>query len=173
MTVELANYLIGLDKYVVVGDNLLEEYEINIEFPMGIRLYLSSKEDIDQSFLIDVKESSKGRLKVNLHHQDYSTTDGLLRIDYNSRHQNPFIVTDNVPDIFTTYAGQWLDDYPGHIHYVVDGYKPLVWAIPLENDDFPVKRIDGREDYAKTLKAFFEKINLKTNISINNQLIIQ
>ncbi len=57
--------------------------------------------------------------------------------------------------------------------YVVDGYKPLVWAIPLENDDFPVKRIDGREDYAKTLKAFFEKINLKTNISINNQLIIQ
>jgi hypothetical protein len=54
----------------------------------------------------------------------------------------------------------------------VDGYRPLAWAIPLEWDDFPVKALNGREDYTKTLNAFFQKINLKTNIRYNHQMKI-
>jgi len=122
--------------------------------------------------MINIKESEKKSLKISLHHQDNSTQNGLLRIDYNSRHLNPAEITPSVPDVFIPYAGLWLDEYAGHIHYVVNGYKPLAWAIPLEADNFPVKELTGRLDYAKTLKAFFDKINLKTNITFNHQLTI-
>lgn len=79
---------------------------------------------------------------------------------------------DTVPAKFRPFAGKWLDDYVGHIHYVVDGYKPLAWAIPLDMDDFPVKELNGREDYTNTLNAFFKKINLKTAIRYTHQMRI-
>ena len=63
-----------------------------------------------------------------------------------------------------------MDNYGGHIHYVIDGYKPLAWAIPLEIDGFPVKKLEGRHDYTDTLDAFFRKINLRTAISYNQQM---
>jgi len=55
---------------------------------------------------------------------------------------------------------------------VIDGYKPLAWAIPLEIDGFPVKKLEGRHDYTDTLDAFFRKINLRTAISYNQQMKI-
>lgn len=172
MTLDLAEYLIGLDKYVVQNGNTLENYILDIQNPMNFRLMLSAPDDLDQNLLIDIKESEKKSLKISLHHQDNSTQNGLLRVDYYSRHLNPFDVLDTVPDKFKPFAGQWLDDYPGHIHYVVDGYKPLAWAIPLEFDDFPVKELKGREDYSHTINAFFQRINLKTSIRYNHQLTI-
>lgn len=172
MTVELAEYLLGLDKYLVQNGKTVETYSLDIQYPMSIRLSLSAPSDLDQSLLVDIKESEKKSLKLSLHHQDSSTQNGLLRVDYNSRHLNPVDIIATVPNKFIPFAGQWLDEYPGHIHYVVDGYKPLAWAIPLELDDFPVKELNGREDYAKTLNAFFQKINLKTIISYNHQMRI-
>jgi hypothetical protein len=172
MTVDLAEYLIGLDKYVVQNGEIINTFLLDIQFPMSFRLTLSTPDDLDQNLLIDIKESDKKSLKISLHHQDNSTQNGLLRIDYNGRHLNPVDIIQTVPEIFRPFAGQWLDDYAGHIHYVVDGYKPLAWAIPLELDDFPVKEINGREDYAQTLNAFFQKINLKTTITFNHQMRI-
>lgn len=172
MTVELAEYLLGLDKYVVQNGNRAENYSLDIQYPMSFRLTLSAPDDLDQNLLVDIKESEKKSLKISLHHQDNSTQNGLLRVDYYSRHLNPVDVLDTVPEKFRSFAGQWLDDYAGHIHYVVDGYKPLAWAIPLELDDFPIKELKGREDYTNTLKAFFQKINLKTTIHYNHQLRI-
>lgn len=172
MTVDLAEYLIGLDKYVVQNDEITNAFLLDIQFPMSFRLTLSAPDDLDHNLLIDIKESEKKSLKISLHHQDNSTQNGLLRIDYNGRHLNPVDIIQTVPEIFRPFAGQWLDDYAGHIHYVVDGYKPLAWAIPLELDDFPVKEINGREDYAQTLSAFFQKINLKTTITFNHQMRI-
>lgn len=172
MTVDLAKYLIGLDKYVVQNGEITNTFLLDIQFPMSFRLTLSTPDDLDQNLLIDIKESDKKSLKISLHHQDNSTQNGLLRIDYNGRHLNPVDIIQTVPEIFRPFAGQWLDDYAGHIHYVVDGYKPLAWAIPLELDDFPVKEINGREDYIQTLNAFFQKINLKTTITFNHQMRI-
>ncbi|MDP3468877.1 MAG: hypothetical protein Q8S11_11120 [Daejeonella sp.] len=172
MTVDLAEYLIGLDKYVVQNGEITSTFLLDIQFPMSFRLTLSTPDDLDQNLLIDIKESDKKSLKISLHHQDNSTQNGLLRIDYNGRHLNPVDIIQTVPEIFRPFAGQWLDDYAGHIHYVVDGYKPLAWAIPLELDDFPVKEVNGREDYAQTLNAFFLKINLKTTITFNHQMRI-
>ena len=170
MTVELANYLLDLNKYVVQNDNIIVNYIIDIQSPMSFRLNLCTPDDPDQNLLVDVKESEKKALKISLHHQDNSTQSGLLRVDYYSRHLNPVDIIDTVPEIFIPFAGKWLDDTIGHIHYVVDGYKPLAWAIPLVVDDFPVKKLDGEEDYIPSLSAFFKKINLKTTIGFNHQL---
>lgn len=172
MTVELAEYLIGLDKYIVQNGENVDTFLMDIHFPMSIRLALSASDDLDYDLLVDIKESEKKLLKISLHHQDNSTQNGLLRVDFNGRHFNPVEITETVPDIFKPYAGQWLDDYAGHIHYVVNGYKPLAWAIPLEVDDFTVKELKNREDYTRTLKAFFQKINLKTVITFNHQMRI-
>lgn len=172
MNVELANYLLGLDKYVVYNGDTVDSFLLDIQFPMDIRLTLSAPDDLDQNLLINIKESEKKSLKISLHHQDNSTQNGVLRVDYNGRHFNPVDVLDSVPDIFKPFAGQWLDDYAGHIHYVVDGYAPLKWAIPLELDEFPIKALNGREDYSRTLTAFFQKINLKTAITYNHQMRI-
>jgi len=172
MTVELAEYLIGLDKYVVQNGEIANNFLLDIQFPMSFRLTLSAPDDLDQNLLVDIKESEKKSLKISLHHQDNSTQNGLLRVDYNGRHFNPVDIIPTVPEIFRPFAGQWLDDYVGHIHYVVNGYKPLAWAIPVELDDFPVKELNGREDYARTLKAFFQKINIKTVLAFNHQMRI-
>lgn len=172
MTVELAEYLIGLDKYIVENGEILDTYLLDIQFPMSFRLTLSASDDLDQNLLINIKESEKKSLKVSLHHQDNSTQNGILRIDYNGRHLNPVEIIPILPETFRPFAGQWLDDYPGHIHYVVNGYKPLAWAIPLEFDTFPVKELNSREDYSRTLNAFFQKINLRTTITFNHQMRI-
>lgn len=170
MNVELAEYLIGLDKYIVENGKILDRYFLDIQFPMNFRLTLSASEDLDQNLLINVKESEKKSLKISLHHQDNSTQNGILRIDYNGRHLNPVEEIPTLPEIFRPFVGQWLDDYPSHIHYVVNGYKPLAWAMPLEFDEFPIKKLNGREDYSQILSAFFQKINLETKITYNNQM---
>lgn len=172
MTEQLAEYLIGLDKYIVQNGEIVNTFLLNIQYPMSFKLILSAPEDLDQNLLVDIKESEKKTLKISLHHQDNSTQNGLLRIDFNGRHFNPVEINETVPEIFRQFAGQWLDDYSSHIHYVVNGYKPLAWAIPLEVDNFMVKELNGREDYIRTLKAFFQKINLKTAITFNHQMRI-
>lgn len=172
MNLELAEYLIGLDKYVVQNGEVVNTFLLDIQFPMSFRLTLSAPDDLDQNLLVDIKESEKKSFKISLHHQDNSTQNGLLRVDYNGRHLNPVDIIQTIPEIFRPFAGKWLDDYAGHIHYVVDGYKPLAWAIPLELDEFLVKKLNGREDYTRTLNAFFQKINLKTAITFNQQMRI-
>lgn len=172
MNVELAEYLIGLDKYIVYNGEMADTFFMDIHYPMSFRLTLSSPDDLDQTLLLDIKESEKKSLKISLHHQDNNTQNGLLRVDFNGRHLNPVDITPTVPEIFHRFAGQWLDNYSGHIHYVVNGYKPLAWAIPLELDEFPVKALNGREDYTQTLTAFFQKVNLKTAITFNHQMKI-
>ena len=170
MNVELANYLLGLEKHIIENDVLIDNKQIQIESPVKLRFILGSKEDPDQSFLVDIKESDKKALKIAFHHQDDTTQYGLLRVDYYSRHKNPVEILHTVPEHFKPFAGIFLDDYAGHIHYVVDGYSPLAWAIPLEFDDFPVKDITDVGDISSVLSAFFERINLKTKITYNAQL---
>lgn len=172
MNVELANYLLGLEKHIIENDAFIDNKQIQIESPVKLRFILGSKEDPDQSFLVDIKESDKKALKIAFHHQDDTTQNGLLRVDYYSRHKNPVEILDTVPEHFKPFAGIFLDDYPGHIHYIIDGYAPLQWAIPLEFDDFPVKDITNVGDITSVLIAFFEKINLKTELQYSSQMRI-
>ncbi|WP_288021755.1 hypothetical protein [Tenuifilum sp.] len=168
----MANYLLGLEKHIVENDAYIENNHIQIESPVMLRFILGAKDDPDQTFLVDIKESTKKSLKISFHHQDDTTQNGLLRVDYYSRHKNPEKILDTVPEHFKPFAGIYLDDYAGHIHYIVDGYSPLAWAIPLETDGFPVKDISNVADITEAIKAFFEKINLKTELQYSSQMRI-
>ena len=172
MTTELADYLIRLDKYIFTDGEPAERFQIEIQYPMRFGLDLGTPDDDDQCLLLDVWESEKMAMRISLHHQDQATQHGLLRVDYGGGHKNPEEIIDSLPEKFHPYAGLRLNHQGGHIHYVVDGYKPLAWAIPLEADDFPVKSVAQREDYPRTLQAFLARINVKTEITFSNQLRI-
>lgn len=164
MDVKSADYLIGLHKYIVENDELITSKTILIKSPVKLKFNLVAKEDPEQIFLVDIKESDKRALKISLHHQDNTTQFGLLRVDYYSRHKNPVEIKDTVPEQFKQFAGIFLDDYLGHIHYIVDGYSPLAWAIPLEFDDFQIKDVNNVNDITLAIKEFLDKINLKTEM---------
>ena len=74
-----------------------------------------------------------------------------------------------MPKDFLPFTGQWLDGYGGHIHYVINGYKPLTWAIPLEIDTFSVKKINEFTNIVEAFHAFCKIINLETKIFVNTQ----
>jgi len=172
MTVSTANYLLGLDKYIVEDEVLLDTKSLLISDTVRIRWKLMSKTDPDQEFLIDIKESNKKVLAVSLHHQDDISKGGLLRVDYYSRHRNPENVLSSVPPEFAKYAGQYLDGYAGHIHYVIEGYPPLAWAIPLEDDKFVIKDITNTGDISAVVNEFCGRVNLRTTLNIQTQLRI-
>src|SRR5690606_20877894 len=134
--------------------------------PFKGRFYLISEDDDEFSFFLDVWQSPKRTVKFSLHCQEDTANYGLLRIDYNGGHKNPEVANEHVPDAFRPYTGLWLDQYSGHIHYVVDGYKPLAWAIPLEIDSFPIKSVASFADFSNAFEAFCSSINVETNITL-------
>ena len=169
ITSEQAKYLIELPKLIIEGEKILGEKTFSPPDPLQDRLYMVSEEDNDFSFFWVIDQRSKNSIKFTLHYQEEDANIGLLRIDYNGRHKNPEIANENVPELIKPFAGIWLDEYPGHIHFVIDGYEPLKWAIPLELDSFPIKNIINYTDIIDALKAFAKKINLRTNLQINAQ----
>ena len=169
ITEEHAGYLINLPKKLIENDILLEEKLIQPQNPFKARFYLASEQEEDYSFFLDVKQSAKQTLKFTLHCQENSGDYGLLRVDFNGRHKNPEIANENVPAAFVPYTGMWLDDYPGHIHYIVNGYKPLVWAIPLEIDPFPVKQVTTFTDITAAFAAFCKVVNVQTKLLVFTQ----
>lgn len=172
MNVATANYLLGLDKHIVIDGEIQSNFKMVISGPVELRWKLVSITDTDQEFLLDIKESKKKEFTISLHHQDDISKRGLLRIDYHSRHKNPVEISENVPEEFKPYAGIFLDEYPGHIHYNVEGYTSLAWAIPLQEDLFTVKDITNQADIGAAIKEFCNKINIRTNIEISAQLRI-
>ena len=139
------------------------------------RLYLSPADSIDcpKEYLLDIKISDKFRTKITLHTQENNSHFCLFRLDLNGpRHQNPEVVTSNVPDKFIPYAGQSIDG--SHVHYHVEGYGTADWAIPVEFDDFPAK-ILTQKNYAKEfgdiLDALTDVINLQTKLTFESELM--
>ncbi|MBK7055162.1 MAG: hypothetical protein IPH52_08925 [Leptospiraceae bacterium] len=77
-------------------------------------------------------------------------------------------MTDKVPEKFRPFTGQWLDNYPGHIHHYIEGFA-LKWAIPLELDDFPVKEIKTYDDIFLSVESFSRLINVTTKLNLEFQ----
>nr|WKN38173.1 hypothetical protein K4G66_05600 [Tunicatimonas sp. TK19036] len=160
-------YLIDLPKKIIDNNVLLEQKTILLKAPFQQRYPLFSEEDDTFSFFVEVFQSSKNLLKVTFHFQEDNANYGLLRVDYGGRHKNPEIANEFVPKSFHPYCGQWLSE--PHIHYSIEGYKPLAWAIPLEEDSFLVKTINSTTEISKALSTFFKKINLLTELIITVQ----
>ncbi|MCK6462822.1 MAG: hypothetical protein L6Q29_03340 [Candidatus Pacebacteria bacterium] len=171
ITQEEANYLIGLKKYVIEDGNLLEKFNFSPSIPIESRIYLAAEAEEDFSFFIEITQSAKRLLKLTLHFQEEAASIGLLRVDFNGRHRNPENMNDKVPELFRDFAGQWIEE--SHIHYYVEGYKPLVWAIPLNIDDsFFVKKFEDIGELGNIVSEFGRRVNLITKISTTFQMVL-
>jgi len=168
MTAAYAEHLLGLEKYITVDGVITRSVQLSLDTPLQIHWKLKAPAQLELDMRVEIKESPKKALKIGFHHQDDTTQHGLLRVDYHMRHRNPVNITDAVPQHFRKYAGQYLDEWPGHIHYVVDGFPMLAWAVPLEDDPFPVKDIQDIGHVYNAVLAFCKRLNIATEIKINN-----
>lgn len=172
---EQADYLLKLPKKILYKDELLDNVVICQSFGMKLRHELISENDADFTFLWEIKQSKKNSLRVSLHYQDNDSKIGLLRVDFNSGHKNPEIANAFVPASFHLFTGKHFSDKEHHVHYHVQGYPSLAWAVPLEENEFEVKELNDGPSFntvfGKTINSFAKTINLKTNIIFNAMLL--
>ena len=168
-TNEEATHLLNLPKMLVENDRLISRTEINPGVPFAFRHEACSQDDMAFSFLIDVKQSAKNSLKMDLHFQEQEHILHLLRVDFFGQHQNPAALNEFVPDFIQPFVGKWFGYDDHHIHYFVQGYNPLAWAIPLTADVFPVKQVVGFESMTAAFLAFLERVNITTEVNVRQQ----
>lgn len=96
---------------------------------------------------------------------------GLLRIDFKGGHHNPSEILNTLPDFLRPYADKWFKPTEPHKHLYVEGYKPLAWAIPLADTDFPVKKLNDQSDLRGLIINFADSINLKSKIDIQRTIV--
>jgi hypothetical protein len=171
---EQADYLLHLPKKILKGDELLPQWTISQTYHFQERFELISEIDDEFSFLWEIHQSAKRTLRISLHIQENGSKIGLLRIDFNGGHKNPETINQYVPERFHPYVGKAFSNSEHHIHYHVQGYKSLAWAIPLIDDDFEIKTIEEK-DFNTTFKniimLFAKTINMETVITINTLIL--
>jgi hypothetical protein len=172
---EQAEYLIKLQKKIVEKEVLLDNLTINQVFPLNLRYDLVSEQDDEFTFLLEIQQSKKSTIRISFHHQENDGKTGLLRVDYNSGHKNPEEINEFLPEKFHPYAGKYFDNNEHHIHYHIQGYKSLAWAIPLTIDEFEIKEINDdanfNSTFANIIKSFAKTINIETSIQVNTLLL--
>ncbi|MBM4177122.1 MAG: hypothetical protein FJ213_13270 [Ignavibacteria bacterium] len=166
-----AEHLIQLPKKILIDEQLHDSININQKYPFRAKYLLANEEEKEFIFLLDVKQSAKFSLKFDLHHQEDQTNIGLLRVNYFGQHRNPEVVTEKVPIVLHKYAGKWFDFNEHHIHFYVEGYRELDWALPLLDDPFPVKEIKNNTDISDAFLHFCSRINLVTRINFEGVLV--
>jgi 5-hydroxyisourate hydrolase-like protein (transthyretin family) len=175
ITNEQAEYLLKLPKKIVQKDMLLDKLIIDQKFPFDARFELVSEKDDEFTFLWEIHQSKKNCIRVSFHQQENDSKTGLLRVDYNSGHKNPEVATEHVPEKFHPFVGKCFSIKEHHIHYHVQGYKSLVWAVPLSIDEFEIKELNDSTDFnvtfANIIKLFAKTVNIETDIKINTLLL--
>lgn len=165
LTNEEAKYLLELEK-VLVNPN----QTIDLKNKKN-RIELISHQDSDYAFWIEITTNQKIILKTSIHHLESNSYVGLLRIDYKGGHHNPENIKKTLPDFLEKYADKWFEPNEPHMHIYVEGYKPLAWAIPLADIDFPIKEINQSSDLSDLIFNFARRINLKSIINIQHALL--
>lgn len=161
---ELALKLIKLPKSIVGGATT-----INLSAEKS-RFSLSNSGEPEYDFLFEITSHRKITFKISLHHQENNSKEGLMRIDYKGGHKNPENITSLVPDFVKPYTGYFFVNEP-HIHIYVEGFKNLVWAIPLATYNFPVLDIKDTTDYSNAITAFAKEINIVSPFTIQNAIL--
>ncbi|MFP9118620.1 DUF6978 family protein [Flavobacterium sp. RNTU_13] len=164
LTNEEANHLLNLEKFLKdpnqVIDLSLKKNSID----------LISQKDALPSFRLEIITNQKVILKTTLHHLEDTNFTGLLRIDFKGGHRNPEELNHSVPEFLREYVGRWLDPNEPHIHYYVEGYRPLAWAIPISRTDFPVKTLENTTDLYDLIFNFAKMINIKSHLSLQQAI---
>lgn len=160
-----AKYLLELEKTLNKPDQVVDlKNKTNT-------LELISYQDTDYKFRLDITSNQKIILKTSIHHMESKSFVGLLRIDFKGGHHNPSAILESLPEFLKPYTDKWFEPSEPHIHFYVEGYKPLVWAVPLEDTDFPVKHITKQRDLIELITNFAERINLKSKINIQQSIV--
>ena len=173
MTFEEAERLIHLPKWVVNenGDRI-QQLSLEQQFPMQFRLHLVSDEDYLREYVLDVKQSEKLGIRLNFQLMD-KVNSGISRLDYNGNHKNPDELTDNVPAVFHSHAGE-LFIQKSHLHFHVEDFPPLAWALPLDETEITFKNValdTVASDFIDAVYSFASYLNIQTTISINPMVL--
>lgn len=162
-TQEKAKYLLELPKRIM-GNNC----RIDLRAAKS-RINLYSPDDDQWKFITEILSNKKITFRISLHHQEHNAKEGLLRIDFKSGHKNPDTVNSFVPAFLKLYAGKWLQN-ESHIHFFVESYRNLVWAMPLKDyDKFPIKDINSYPDFSKAIRCFAKEINFISELKIQGE----
>ena len=173
MTFEEAQRLVHMPKWVVDEDgNKIEPLVLEQKFPMQFRLHLVSDEEYPRDYVLDVKQSEKSGIRLNFQLMDQANW-GLARLDYNSNHKNPEELTDKVPAIFHPHVGE-LFVQRSHLHYHVEDFPPLAWALPLDETEIETKEVETAtmaNDFIDAFNSFASYLNIQTTITINPMML--
>lgn len=174
ITNEQAEYLLKLPKKVLLDNEEVDNFTLAQTFPFNMRIELVSPNDDEFTFLWVIHQSSKISIRISLHIQENDSKTGLLRLDYNAGHKNPEIISASLPERFHPYVGKEFSNNEHHIHYHVEGYKSLAWAIPLVDDTLGAIVLDEtnlNSSLIDTIHLFAKIIHLETKININRRVI--
>lgn len=151
---------------------LKNELAFESKIPFCKKFILMAPDDDEISFLYDITQSPKNHFKFSLYLMCNDGKIGLVRVDFNGKHKNPDGINEYVPDRFKKYAGRWFEYDEPHIHYNIDGYDPMRWAIPLEDESFKVKSINNQNDVISAFFEFNKLINLQTKFSTGSVFLV-
>ena len=172
---EEADKAISVPKFITKGGKAKAFYEMDLAKSSDFRIDLCPYDSIDHDpeFLLRIRISEKRRMKISLHAQENEMYCCLFRVDFNGpTHTNPAEENEYVPDVMKPFVGKMIGG--NHVHYHVQGFPSGAWAVPVENDPFPVKRFE-LDDYLNSLRdvvnAVSEFIHLETKIIITGNLI--
>ena len=163
-------YLLNLPKKVESNGNIKEAIVFNGAVPIRYSFTLVSLECSGITFQYDINQSEKNHFKLSLYLMYDDEKIGLFRVDYNGQHKNPEGIIATLPSKFHQYAGKWFTFNEPHIHYHVDGYKPLAWAVPLD-EKFKIKELNDQSDVVGACLEFNDLINLQTKFLGNGLLL--
>ena len=157
---------------LIKAKKYLENPSQLIDFGLSkIRIDLWSDEEPNYKFFIEINPNQKIRFKLTLHCQEKCNNIGLLRIDYNGSHLNPSYILPTLPDFLKPFASREFRR-EAHIHFYVEDYKPLVWAMPLSEFTFKTKTLINDADYVKALMEFAKLLNVQSKLNIQTQMMI-
>ncbi|MEE0404042.1 MAG: hypothetical protein UDO91_06680 [Megasphaera elsdenii] len=168
---EEAEQLLHMEKKIVGNDTLQDTYYLRTPTDFFARFPMRSL-DGNNLFLMQISQSPYKQIKIDFHFQENCQYIGLLRVDYHSIHKNPETMNEHVPPIAQKYCGHLIDD--SHIHFYVEGYRRLDWAIPLTVSRFPIKdiRMEDPDSLLSALRAFSAHIGLTTKIQTEGRLFL-
>lgn len=174
MNKETIDKLLTIEKEILDDNgNYIDNYTINMTFPLKLRIILGVKNDANLQFELSITQSKKFQIRINLHLLDGDSKIGLSRLDYNSNHHNPATYNEHTPIELRKFADKWFIN-ESHIHYAVEGFKDLAWAAPLKAINFPIDNINSDNLYntfADAIYAYAKFLNIKTRITINKLIL--
>jgi len=136
-----------------------------------LRIDLIVPGEPDYKFFIDVNPYKRIQFKLTLHSQEKFNNVRLLRIDFKGSHNNPEHILDTLPNFLRPYVGMEFRR-EAHIHFYVEGYKPLVWAMPLSKYSFDIKKLNSEEDYVTALVNFAKLLNVQSKLNVQMAMSI-